>query len=304
MALLDDIIEAATDDKVPIGTLLRKCLVLEQTFHNEKFNAWLNNELDGYDDNDELPSYRVFHAVSYGFFVGAMGRQINNQPLSLHVLEKVDRDRMRTVSLTQSASSYEGHPDRAADAQLPWNPSMTTKYQSKFFQNSDMVLNRAWQLIPGSVLVGLLETVRNRVLRFALDLKDELGASSLTVATLSRATIDRSVVNNIYGGNILIASHAEHFSQISQTNVSEGDIAGLEQALTNLGITKEGISALTSDIAADKAAGQETIGPKTKGWLADIGKYVAKEGAKAGFEIAKQAATKWLLQHYGLMPPS
>jgi hypothetical protein len=26
MALLDDIIEVATDDKVPIGTLLRKCL--------------------------------------------------------------------------------------------------------------------------------------------------------------------------------------------------------------------------------------------------------------------------------------
>jgi len=31
MALLDDIIETATDDKVPIGTLLRKCLVLEQS---------------------------------------------------------------------------------------------------------------------------------------------------------------------------------------------------------------------------------------------------------------------------------
>jgi hypothetical protein len=67
-----------------------------------------------------------------------------------------------------------------------------------------------------------------------------------------------------------------------------------------LGITKEGITALKSDIETDKQAGQTTIGPKTKGWLANVGNYVAKEGAKAGLEVAKQYATKWILQHYGL----
>jgi hypothetical protein len=77
MALIDDIIDAATNDTVPIGTLLRKCLVLEQQVKNEKFKAWVNQEL------------------------------------------------------------------------------------KSFFPDSDMVLNRAWQLIPGSVLVALVETVRN-----------------------------------------------------------------------------------------------------------------------------------------------
>jgi AbiTii len=40
--LLDEIINAAVDNKVPIGTLLRKCLVLEQQVKNEKFRAWLD----------------------------------------------------------------------------------------------------------------------------------------------------------------------------------------------------------------------------------------------------------------------
>ena len=181
MALLDDIIEAATDDKVPIGTLLRKCLVLEQTFKNEKFKLWLNKELDGYEKEDELPPYRDFASISYGNFLGRMGMQLNNQPLSLGVLEQRDYDRMSRCPLYQPASSYEGRPVKADDAQLPWNPALTAKYQTAFFQDRSMVLNRAWQLIPGSFLVSLLENVRNRVLRFALDLKNELGPDSPTV---------------------------------------------------------------------------------------------------------------------------
>ena len=54
MTLLDEIIDAAGDEKVPIGTLLRKCLVLEQQVKNEKFKAWLDRELDGYGQNSLL----------------------------------------------------------------------------------------------------------------------------------------------------------------------------------------------------------------------------------------------------------
>jgi hypothetical protein len=63
MTLLDEIIEAAVDENVPIGALLRKCLVLEQQVKNEKFRAWQDRELDGYDQMEELPPYRVFNCV-------------------------------------------------------------------------------------------------------------------------------------------------------------------------------------------------------------------------------------------------
>jgi hypothetical protein len=36
MALLDDIIEMAANDKEPIANLLRKCLILERQLPNEK----------------------------------------------------------------------------------------------------------------------------------------------------------------------------------------------------------------------------------------------------------------------------
>ncbi len=300
MALIDDIIDAATDDKVPIGTLLRKCLVLEQQVKNEKFKIWLNQELNGYEKVEDLPSYRTFRSVSYGLFLGIAGRQLTNQPLSLHVLNDQDRKVVEICPLMQPAAAYEGRPDKGDDAQFPWNPTLTAKYQQKFFPDSDMVLNRAWQHIPGSVLVGLVETIRNNVLRFALDLKDKLGPSTPTVDKLPGETVDRSVINNIYGGNVLIAAHAENISQWSQTNISEGDVKSLVQALTSLGVTPAGITALQKDIEADKQNGKPVLGERVKGWLKTIGSYVTKEGAKTSFDVFQKLATKWVLQHYGL----
>jgi hypothetical protein len=243
MALLDEILDAAVDEKVPIGTLLRKCLVLEQQVKNEKFKAWLDRELDGYDQIEELPPYRVFKCENKGLFIG-IAVSINDQPIPVHLMEEKDRKFIEKVYLYQSAATYEGRPDKSTDAALPWNPSLTAKYQTKFFKDKDLVLNRAWQEIPGSILVGLLEQIRTRVLRFALELKDNLPPNAADPKQVSPAVVERSVVNNIYGGNILIASHAENISQMAHTTIAVGDIEGLKRALSTLGVTTRGSRSL------------------------------------------------------------
>jgi hypothetical protein len=82
---------------------------------------------------------------------------------------------------------------------------------------------------------------------------------------------------------------------MAHTTIAVGDIEGLKRALSTLGVTDEGLKKLEADIKADK-----TIGPRIQGWLANIGQYLGKEGAKAGIDVAKKLATKWILQHYGM----
>ena len=113
MRLLDEIIDAAVDEKVSIGTLLRKCLVLEQQVKNEKFRAWLDRELDGYDRMEELPPYRVFKCVNKGLFIG-VAMKVDDQPISVHVMEEKDRKLIEKVYLHQPAASYEGRPNKSA----------------------------------------------------------------------------------------------------------------------------------------------------------------------------------------------
>ena len=185
---------------------------------------------------------------------------------------------------------------------MPWNPILTTKYQTRFFEGKDLVLNRAWQEIPGSILVGLLEQIRTRVLRFALELRDALPENTADAAQVPAATIERSVINHIYGGNILIASHAENVSQLSHTIIAPNDTEALIAALKALGVTEIGIKKLRGDMEADSKDGEPTIGPRIKKWIKDIGHYLGKEGAKAGVEVAKEMVVKWLLQYAGISP--
>jgi len=180
MALLDDIIDLASNDKEPIGNVLRKCLILEGQFSNDAFKAWVDRELDGYGEEDEVPSYRIIPARSYGTFTG-LTSNINSQPLNIGVMKPEDRKVIEQLRLFQPASSYEGRPDKASDATIPWPVHLTTKYQEKFIASH--VLLRAWQSLPGSVIIALLETVRNRVLRFSLEMKkslDNQGDSSIS----------------------------------------------------------------------------------------------------------------------------
>jgi AbiTii len=192
MTLLDDIIELAASDKEPIGNLLRKCLILESQIKNEQFRAWLNLELDSYDRDkpDEFPSYRVFNCVNRGDFLG-MTVRMSDQPISLHVMDERDRKMLEKVDLHQPAASYEGRKNKDVDAALPWNPTITAKYETKIYRNGEPALIRAWQEIPGSVLVALLEQVRTRVLRFALDLKESAGGQN--ISAIPSETVSKSV---------------------------------------------------------------------------------------------------------------
>jgi hypothetical protein len=294
MKLLDDIIEMASDNKEPIGNLLRKCLVLERQLKNEKFRVWLDKELDGYDRDHEaeFPDYRVFNCVNRGNFYG-LTVQMTGQPISLGALAPEHRKMVEKVHLHQPAAVYEG----VGDSQLPWNQALVVRYSRKIYGGGEPAMHSAWQEIPGSVLTGLLEQVRTRVLRFALDLKDNLPAEASTASAVPAADVDRAVVNIFYGGNNFIATNTAQASQVVHQSVTQNDLLSLVQAMQNLGVSKEGLEDLQNAIEHGKP---ETKAEKAKQWATDIGKYLGKEGAKVGLELAKHTAIRWLSQYLGV----
>jgi AbiTii len=69
---------------------------------------------------------------------------------------------------------------------------LTTKYQENFIHHHTLL--RAWQSLPGSVIIALLETVRNRVLRFALEMKKSAGGDDKLLSTEDvGAIVDRQI---------------------------------------------------------------------------------------------------------------
>src|SRR5689334_23283117 len=108
MTLLREIQEAAIDEKTPIAVLLRRCMVLATRLGNERFKAWVDAELNGYEPDAELPRYRRVGGISsIGHFAGGGGAQLTNVPLALSPIPADHRERYRTAEFRDAAAKVE-----------------------------------------------------------------------------------------------------------------------------------------------------------------------------------------------------
>src|SRR5262249_22960352 len=118
-------------------------------------------------------------------------------------------------------------------------------------------LSRAWQEIPASTFVSLVDTVKTRILQLALELKDELGLVNDHAAELPKSRIDNHVTNIIFGGNNIIAGKAHDFAQMSTITVTCGDLKNLGTALKSIGLGNDDIAALKTALEQDGAETSE-----------------------------------------------
>jgi hypothetical protein len=295
---LQQIITTATTRDSSVSDVLRSCLVLSYELDNDALSKWVDHELNGYPVHDEVPDYRRVRIVAKGFFVGSFGRQIRDQPLASHILAPEHRGWAEIHHLMQPIAAYEEFARKprktVGSVTVDWPPSLTTRYQTKFFQDDDLVLNRAWQEIPGSALVGAIDIVRNRALKFALELRKALGPQD-DVAALPGERVTQMVTNYIFGGNVVVAGRAQHFLQ---TTIAPGDKASLLTALKQFGLSDLDAGELIEATAQDRieAPHATSLGQRTLTAL----EKVATGGLKVGVEVAKPALTAMLMQYMGL----
>lgn len=301
MQLLDEIIEQAVDDKTSLPTLLRKCLLLAHQLKNAKLKAWVEYELNGYPNVETLPEYRQVGIHATGTLMARGGHVINNQPLAAIVMKEDHRHWAESALLMQPVAAYdigkdaEGKPN---GARVPWPAELVGIYANDF--STGWTLIRASQQIPGTVFASVLDNVRTRILQLAIGLKEDLGDDVTDATKLPKATVDQSVVNHIYGGNVVVAATAENFNQVLNISVVQNDIDSLVGALSELGLAAADLASLKKAITADAKSGSQTIGAKTADWLKELPMALGKGTLKVGFEAAKALATKYVLSYFGL----
>ena len=246
-ALLDDIINLAEDDKQSLPNLLRKCLRLASELKIERLKSWADQELNGYKDGDEVPAYRIIGAHAYGNFMGWNNTWYPNHLIVPAVMEPNHRKYAEQAYLVQSVGALDdlAKMDAAKGAfTSPWPPNMVAYYQTKLVQG--YVCHDAWQEIPKSEIVEVLDTVRNTTLRMALEIKEELGTSYAELSKVRSGDsrrIESIVINNL-GGNVALGD----LDASGQTVIIAGDRKVLDAALTKIGLDHADLTELTHAI--------------------------------------------------------
>jgi hypothetical protein len=300
--LLNEIIELATDAKHPLALVLRKCLILGYQLKNDRLKSWANQELNGYQSREDLPKYRLLRVGAHGNFASAY-QQMKGFAIPSFMLDEKDRDWAERVELHESVSSYEEIVSCSVtngSILVEWPGNMIAKYQSKFFQG-DMALINAWQEIPRSVLVQVLDTVRNRTLSMALELKGEIGGTEdmEEITPSESAKIEQTVVNNIFGGTAYFASGHSTITATTNTQniISVGDRAQLDSVLKKVGLSDDDLKELTE---AEKADGEKKMGTRVMDWIKKNAPKALVGGVKLGADITKEVLVAYLKQYTGL----
>ncbi len=298
MKLLNEIIDLSTSADTPVSVVLRKLLVLSYDLKNERLTIWATAELDGYPSASDVPDYRIVKAGARGTFTGAFGSGVKNQPLPSVILDEKVRHWATEVRIGSGMAEIETNA-AAGGGRRPWPADMVLFYQRSFMEH--MALAEAWQDLPGSVFAGIIGTVRNRALRFALELRKELGRADDDLSAIPSAKVDQNVTNFIYGGNVVIGGTSHRFSQTGTQTVNTGDEVGLITALGSLGFTSADVSELLEAMKQDKAqTPQPGIGKRTADWLGKIGTAIGKAGLSVGSDVAKAEAVKLVTGYLGL----
>jgi hypothetical protein len=294
--LLDDIIALATDNQQPLSVLLRKCLILAHELHNDLLKNWVNSELNGYPAQKELPDYRVLATTgATGVFTGQAWMQVQKL-IPSNVLKPEHRGWAERVKVSQSIKSLEHLLESPNDTvSFPWDANLVLIYQDKLF--SEWILSSAYQSVPKSAIAGIVDTIRNRALDMALELKSEVGDTDEALKQMTpqkEKKADQTITNVIYG-NVYVAAQQSTLT-VQHQNISVGDWSQLEKVLQNAGLAKQELHELSEAVRQD---GQK-MGSRVESWVKTTAPKMISGGVKIAVTVGQALLTEYMKQYFGL----
>ena len=304
MSLIHDIQAAAIAQASDIPTLLRMCKLLAARISHQEFAEWIDRELNGYPNVKELPDYRVVRVDSYGSFIGTFARADKLQ-IPVSVLPKELQEQFRNAYMGSSISAYTAllSGDKSGSVQEPWPVALAVRNASKL--TPEMQCVSAWKEIPIGAVVRLMDSVKTRVLGFAIDLEREApNAGELPIGSqppLSREKMTQIFNTNITGNVGNVANSSSGVSQSATIVVEPGNWQSLQARLLDLGLTAGDTEGLKTDLERALATGsQEERTTTASTWIGRLAGKAAAGAAGVGIEVAATSVAKAIAAYFGL----
>src|SRR5262249_17319064 len=135
------------------------------------FKEWVEEELSGYPLGVKLPAYRRIRGVaSIGNFGGPLGASLKNIPLPAGPIPAHLRDRYTTIEFREGISQLEEMASGKGPLITPWPADLVASVATKYHRGYTLL--EARMEISSNVVIGVLDSVRNKVMKFALEIEE------------------------------------------------------------------------------------------------------------------------------------
>lgn len=202
MDILHQIQADILDHKIPLSDILRKAKVLASELSSEDLASWVDQELNGYRENSELPDYRLLTTSASGTWTNGYYMTRNHGVPLLSIDNENLSKCLTTFSVFQGIRSVEQFSQLPEDRCFEIDPDTTT-YVNIQVGKGGYGYSELHYTVSAHNFEQILDTVRNRLLDFVLKLgkrwdpeKQPLGQDE--VAKLVSVVIN----NNLQGGSM------------------------------------------------------------------------------------------------------
>ena len=182
----------------------------------------------------------------------------------------------------------------------PWPQNIAVLVGENIYDGLNLL--QAWQLVTPAMIVGILDTIRNRILNFVLEI--ESAAPDAGEGTLPPTFTPEKVGNvfhtNIYGNVANLAAGGTDFKQETTITVAREDWDSLCQYLMALDISPDDIQNLKEAIKKEPKAKSSRFGKGVGAWIGDMVSKSVQGLWKVSAPIASTLLTKAISQYYGL----
>ena len=255
-ALVPELVNMASDPAVSASDLLRRALVVARRLDVPDLVDWITSELDGYREKP-VPDYRRIKGRPQVF-----NPYHGYQPLILPTAEWADA--ISTANVGQSVPELE----QLAQSKTGIRMNFSARLEHQLMEGMDVPLTPSLGLATVQIH-GIVEKVRSRILKWALDLEGRgvLG-EGMTFTQKEKQTVQEQHYHfgNVSGSQIQISSSGSTQTQANTTTASDLDalrglITALGAALDPGSVRGDAADELRAELATLKA---QAASPKPK----------------------------------------
>jgi len=308
MNILTDIIEQLIDSNNSITDSLLKIKVLASRLKNKSLYDWVNNELSGYEDNSDVPEYRLSGCVLVGNMMNG-NWHLKNQVLATTGLPDIIRKYVEKITLNQAISVLERLLDENNNPIAYAIPAEILGYLTENYQkmgNHYASVYSARKQIDLSAIQHIISEVKNKALDLLLKLEEEFGMEIDLQELIRKKTQANEIINNTMkqtiinkgDGNIINTGNDNSIS--NNVKIEKSDFTELRKILLKNHVQEEDVNELEKIIDETPDFDKKLFGKKVNNWIQKMTNKALNGSWQIGIGAAGSLLSELIKQYYGM----
>lgn len=188
------IIRDLANGKVDLHTSLKRTKVILQEIRNDDINDWINNEIEGYKNIEDIPEYRKVRGILRGSFIdGVLNRC--NVAIPLNNVDDNDIEALVVNSSKQSIYALQ----QVISSNHSFERKLTHQECAYLSKKTGYGIYDAYAQTDSSAVMNILSQVENKLLDILICLEKEFGnLDELDIDVANKSNKDlKEIINYI-----------------------------------------------------------------------------------------------------------